>query len=405
MANYSKLKSKRGLYICKTVKRKNVDRYGELVVYISIFLNGVQGTRMINTGMKVKGENWYRGSFKGDNARYFNAQLHEIEQEIRMFYLGMPQKHNITPNEFVEFYKRGDYGVTVEDLLKIIVDLSINNGSKESTINKVNSDIKRIRRFLHLYDIKDISKFNQTILEDIGKHAIFKLGYKTSTVNQDLFKIVGAIRYLSDTGRINNTNHFRKFNLGKPVKKEHWSMTKKEIDKLLSYYNPELEGTDSNSKLNIALRWFLGMFYTGCNFDDMKHSFKFNDCLRSSEEGIRHFHFKRKKTGIDCYVPVIENKIEILQLFDGKHFNDFKNQYDLNYQLKKFSKLIKFRKVITSKIPRRSYGSIMIDLLGIDSVRVALGHKNRKTTENHYNVIQLKNHQSIWKEKNISSFL
>ncbi len=397
--NHKNLIVGKGLKISKKIVKCDTDKEGLSPIYLKVYLNNTEATKLIHSKIKVNPENWNRGYFVGKNANQLNEELSSKLQSIRNFYLKIPQKEFITANEFMVMYRSNSYGFSIDDLMQTIIDTSVNNNSKESTINKVKSDVKRIRTYFNNEDVTSLSDINQYHLEDWGKKAI-RNGYKTTTVSQDLFKVIGAIKYLVNTGKIINHHHFGKLRLGKPVKKEQWFLTEAEINKLLSYYRFELEGTKSNNKVNIALRWFLGMFYTGCNFDDMKHSFNYNECRKD-----KFFFFKRKKTHVNCCVPVQENRIEILKLFDGSHFKDFNKQVELNYQLSKISKALKFKRNITSKIARISYGSIMTPKMGIDSVRLALGHKNRITTENYYNVPDVEIYVKSWEQKNIFTTL
>ncbi|MFA6876491.1 MAG: site-specific integrase [Parabacteroides sp.] len=130
---------------------------------------------------------------------------------------------------------------------------------------------------------------------------------------------------------------------------------------------------------------FVFSTFTGTSFSDVVKLTDKN--IGSNNKGDKHLTFKRQKTGTECYVPLLDIPLKIIEKYRSERKSErlfnmttWSTMYE---NLGKMHKLCSLKESISYHQSRHNSG-ILITLLNdvpIETVAKMMGHKDLKTNE------------------------
>ena len=249
----------------------------------------------------------------------------------------------------------------------------------KSTCQKYYITRKLVADFmLYKYNLRDIpiKEINHQFISDFDAYLLSKCNYSKNNVITVLQKLRHIIEVaLSKEWIIRNPFKGYKMTWEKV---DRGYLTQSELEKLIdSQFDEE--------RLNRARDIFIFCAFTGLAFIDVKQLTK--NHIRSSIEGDLWIRGKRKKTGTDFNIPILNIPKMILEKYKGKTEGDFvlpvfSSNTHYNLLLKKMAKLCGITKNVSSHLARHTFATLTLTKgVSIESVSKMLGHTNINTTQ------------------------
>lgn len=235
-----------------------------------------------------------------------------------------------------------------------------------------------VKRFLRTkYNLSDISfqALDYSFIEAFDFYLRVQLKFKPNTI----IGIVGHLKIIAKRAvndGIITRNPFIGFSLeGEPLQPK--SITGQELNKIMT--------TPLDSPNRYLVRdIFLFSVFTGIAFSDIRDLTCNN--LVQAEDGVWWIHSKRRKTGTEFHVPLLELPLQIIEKYrglnkDGKMFVMLSCS-KTNGNLKKIAKICGIKRNITFHLARHSYASLITLSQGVpmETVSRMLGHRDLRAT-------------------------
>ena len=235
-----------------------------------------------------------------------------------------------------------------------------------------------VKRFLRTkYNLSDISfqALDYSFIEAFDFYLRVQLKFKPNTI----IGIVGHLKIIAKRAvndGIITRNPFIGFSLeGEPLQPK--SITGQELNKIMT--------TPLDSPNRYLVRdMFLFSVFTGIAFSDIRNLTCNN--LVQAEDGVWWIHSKRRKTGTEFHVPLLELPLQIIEKYrglnkDGKMFVMLSCS-KTNGNLKKIAKICGIKRNITFHMARHSYASLITLSQGVpmETVSRMLGHRDLRAT-------------------------
>ena len=235
-----------------------------------------------------------------------------------------------------------------------------------------------VKRFLRTkYNLSDISfqALDYSFIEAFDFYLRVQLKFKPNTI----IGIVGHLKIIAKRAvndGIITRNPFIGFSLeGEPLQPK--SITGQELNKIMT--------TPLDSPNRYLVRdIFLFSVFTGIAFSDIRDLTCNN--LVQAEDGVWWIHSKRRKTGTEFHVPLLELPLQIIEKYrglnkDGKMFVMLSCS-KTNGNLKKIAKICGIKRNITFHMARHSYASLITLSQGVpmETVSRMLGHRDLSAT-------------------------
>ena len=235
-----------------------------------------------------------------------------------------------------------------------------------------------VKRFLRTkYNLSDISfqALDYSFIEAFDFYLRVQLKFKPNTI----IGIVGHLKIIAKRAvndGIITRNPFIGFSLeGEPLQPK--SITGQELNKIMT--------TPLDSPNRYLVRdIFLFSVFTGIAFSDIRDLTCNN--LVQAEDGVWWIHSKRRKTGTEFHVPLLELPLQIIEKYrglnkDGKMFVMLSCS-KTNGNLKKIAKICGIKRNITFHMARHSYASLITLSQGVpmETVSRMLGHRDLRAT-------------------------
>lgn len=235
-----------------------------------------------------------------------------------------------------------------------------------------------VKRFLRTkYNLSDISfqALDYSFIEAFDFYLRVQLKFKPNTI----IGIVGHLKIIAKRAvndGIITRNPFIGFSLeGEPLQPK--SITGQELNKIMT--------TPLDSPNRYLVRdIFLFSVFTGIAFSDIRDLTCNN--LVQAEDGVWWIHSKRRKTGTEFHVPLLELPLQIIEKYrglnkDGKMFVMLSCS-KTNGNLKKIAKICGIKRNITFHMARHSYVSLITLSQGVpmETVSRMLGHRDLRAT-------------------------
>ena len=235
-----------------------------------------------------------------------------------------------------------------------------------------------LRRFLRTkYNLSDISfqALDYSFVEAFDFYLRVQLKFKPNTIVGIIGHLKIIIKRAINEGIITR-DPFVGFSLeGEPLQPK--SLTEQELLKIMK--------TPLDSPNRYLVRdMFLFSVFTGISFSDICNLTYSN--LVQAEDGVWWIHSKRRKTGTEFHVPLLELPLQIIEKYrglnkDGKMFVMLSCS-KTNGNLKKIAQICGIKRNITYHQGRHSYASLITLSQGVpmETVSRMLGHRDLRAT-------------------------
>lgn len=235
-----------------------------------------------------------------------------------------------------------------------------------------------LRCFLRTkYNLSDISfqALDYSFVEAFDFYLRVQLKFKPNTIVGIIGHLKIIIKRAINEGIITR-DPFAGFSLvGEPLQPK--SLTKQELHKIMT------TPLDSSNRY-LVRDMFLFSVFTGISFSDIRNLTYSN--LIQAEDGVWWIHSKRKKTGTEFHVPLMELPLQIIEKYrglnkDGKMFVMLSCS-KTNGNLKKIAQICGIKRNITYHQGRHSYASLITLSQGVpmETVSRMLGHRDLRAT-------------------------
>ena len=324
-----------------------------------------------------------RATGKSKAAAELNRKLDKISLSIHSHYKELlAKKENVSPEEvknafqgiaseqetLIGYCNRYNHQLTA----RIGVNITL------ESYKRYGVSFNHLRRFLRTkYNLSDISfqALDYSFVEAFDFYLRVQLKFKPNTIVGIIGHLKIIIKRAINEGIITR-DPFAGFSLvGEPLQPK--SLTKQELHKIMT--------TPLDTPNRYLVRdMFLFSVFTGISFSDIRNLTYSN--LIQAEDGVWWIHSKRKKTGTEFHVPLLELPLQIIEKYrglnkDGKMFVMLSCS-KTNGNLKKIARMCGIKRNITYHQARHSYASLITLSQGVpmETVSRMLGHRDLRAT-------------------------
>lgn len=233
------------------------------------------------------------------------------------------------------------------------------------------------------YNLSDISfqALDYSFIEAFDFYLRVQLKFKPNTIIGIVGNLKIIVKRALNDGIITR-NPFIGFSLeGEPLQPK--SITGQELNKIMT--------TPLDSPNRYLVRdMFLFSVFTGIAFSDIRN-LTYNN-LMQAEDGVWWIHSKRRKTGTEFHVPLLELPLQIIEKYRGLNKNGkmfvILSCSKTNGNLKKIAKICGIKRNITFHLARHSYASLITLSQGVpmETVSRMLGHRDLRATRTYAQV-------------------
>lgn len=324
-----------------------------------------------------------RATGKSKAATELNRELDKISLSIHSHYKELlSKKEDISAEEV----KKAFQGIASEQ--ETLIGYCNRYNQQLSARISINITLESYKRygvsFNHLcrflrtkYNLSDISfqALDYSFVEAFDFYLRVQLKFKPNTIVGIIGHLKIIIKRAINEGIITR-DPFVGFSLeGEPLQPK--SLTKQELHKIMT--------TPLDTPNRYLVRdMFLFSVFTGISFSDIRNLTYSN--LTQAEDGVWWIHSKRKKTGTEFHVPLLELPLQIIEKYrglnkDGKMFVMLSCS-KTNGNLKKIARICGIKRNITYHQGRHSYASLITLSQGVpmETVSRMLGHRDLRAT-------------------------
>ncbi|MFI3293843.1 MAG: site-specific integrase [Rikenellaceae bacterium] len=228
------------------------------------------------------------------------------------------------------------------------------------------------------YEVDDIklNRLNLRFLEDLMLFLRGEKGQSVATANGHAISLKRVVKRAINQGTLRKDPFVGyKFEVVPP---ECRHQTEEELRKLMT--------ADIKSKaLCFSRDMFIFSTFTGTSFSDIV---KLTDkSIGVNSKGDMYLKFNRQKTKTECYVPLLDIPLQIIEKYRGERRSDklfnvttWSTMYE---NLGKMQKLCGLKEPISYHQSRHNFGTLvtLLNNVPIESVAKMMGHRDLKTTE------------------------
>ncbi len=228
------------------------------------------------------------------------------------------------------------------------------------------------------YEVDDIklNRLNLRFLEDLMLFLRGEKGQSVATANGHAISLKRVVKRAINQGTLRKDPFIGyKFEVVPP---ECRHQTEEDLRKLMT--------ADIKSKaLCFSRDMFIFSTFTGTSFSDIVKLTDKNIGVNS--RGEKYLTFNRQKTKTECYVPLLDIPLQIIEKYRGERRSDrlfnmttWSTMYE---NLGKMQKLCGLREPISYHQSRHNFGTLvtLLNNVPIESVAKMMGHRDLKTTE------------------------
>lgn len=228
------------------------------------------------------------------------------------------------------------------------------------------------------YGVEDIEliKLNLRFLEDMMLFLRGEKGLSVNTANGVAISLKRVIKCAINQGTLRKDPFVGyKFDVVPP---ECRHQIEEDLHKLMT--------TEIKSKaLCFSRDMFIFSTFTGTSFSDVVKLTDKN--IGINNKGDKHLTFKRQKTGTECYVPLLDIPLKIIEKYRSERKSErlfnmttWSTMYE---NLGKMQKLCSLKEPISYHQSRHNFGTLitLLNDVPIETVAKMMGHKDLKTTE------------------------
>jgi len=330
---------------------------------------------------------------KGNDSKRINIRLEELKKEIERNYQKDIERHGYVTADGVKnaIQGVGSEGVT---LLKefLLMKEEIKNGigitHAQKTYYRYGNAYNVIRDFLkYKYNVDDIefSRINKQFMEDFHFYLLTVRNFATYTL-QNYIRFVKHTVERAVNKEIIYRNPVRRFYTDGRKSSRRW-ISREDLCTILA--KPH-----SVKNVNKVRNLFIFSVFTGLAYADI-YNLKWSD-IRKDKNGYTWIFKDRTKTTTECYIPLLDIPLSIIESFKGKKNTDkvfdFFCYTTMNRHLMTLQKFYNFKHPLTFHQGRHSWATTICLSNGvpIETVSRTMGHRSIKTTQIYAEVTNMK---------------
>lgn len=256
---------------------------------------------------------------------------------------------------------------------------SIGITKERSTYKHYQCSYQSLKRFIkYKYDVEDIAfeNLSYSFVEDFDFYLRVNVGMSSETVEKRVRNLKRIVRRAVNK-EIIRRNPFTDFRTRKPEASRKW-LSKEDLDKIM-------QTPIEHKGVNLVRNLFIFSVFTGLAYTDIRN-LKWDEIV-TDKEGTKWIRQKRKKTGTEACIPLMDIPLSILEKHgmpeeNGKVFNV--GTYSLIvFYLEDLRKACKLKTHLTYHQGRHSWGTqiCLTNGVSIETLSRTMGHRDISTTQ------------------------
>lgn len=330
---------------------------------------------------------------KGSECKRINIRLDELKREIEQYY-----QKDIERNGYVtaESIKNAIQGIGTNEitllkefaLMKEEIKNSIGITHTQGTYYRYGNAYNVISDFLkYKYGVNDIefSRINKQFMEDYHFYLLTVRNFSTYTIQN-------YVRFLKHTieravnKEIIYRNPVRRFYADGRKSSRRW-ISREDLSTILTTPHPV-------KNVNKVRNLFIFSAFTGLAYADI-YNLKWSD-IKTDKDGHTWIYKDRTKTTTECYIPLLDIPLSIIENFKGKKNTDkvfdFFCYTTMSTHLTALQKFYKFKNPLTFHQGRHTWATTICLSNGvpIETLSRTMGHRSIRTTQIYAEVTNMK---------------
>ncbi len=330
---------------------------------------------------------------KENECKRINIRLNELKKEIELYY-----QKDIERNGYVtaEGVKNAIQGIGTNEvtllkefaLMKEEIKNSIGITHTLKTYYRYGNAYNVIRDFLkYKYGVNDIefSRVNKQFMEDYHFYLLTVRNFATYTIQN-------YVRFLKHTieravnKEIILRNPVRRFYADGRKSSRRW-ISREDLNTILATPHPV-------KNVNKVRNLFIFATFTGLAYVDI-YNLKWSD-IKTDKDGHKWIFKQRTKTTTECYIPLLDIPLSIIEKFKGRKNTDkvfdFFEYSTVNRHLNTLQKFYQLKSHLTFHQARHSWATTICLSNGvpIETLSRTMGHRSIKTTQIYAEVTNMK---------------
>jgi integrase len=333
------------------------------------------------------------GCCLGKEGKRINIRLDELKKEIEQYYQKDIERSGYVTAEGI---KNAIQGIGTNEvmflkeftLMKEEIKSGIGITHTQKTYYRYGNAYNVIRDFIkYKYDVDDIefSRINKQFMEDYHFYLLTVRNFSTYTIQN-------YVRFLKHTieravnKEIIYRNPVRRYYADGRKSSRRW-ISREDIDTILAKPHPV-------KNVNKVRNLFIFSTFTGLAYADI-YNLKWSD-IHTDKHGYKWIFKDRTKTTTECYIPLLDIPLSIIENFKGKKNTDkvfdFFCYGTMNLHLKTLQKFYGLKKDLTFHQARHTWATTICLSNGvpIETLSRTMGHRSIKTTQIYAEVTNMK---------------
>lgn len=316
--------------------------------------------------------------------KVIKRKLEEFKTDISSHYNFQIERNGYVTAESLKNAIQG-IGVTQPMLLKEYelhneeVRQSIGITKVQSTYKHYVCSYQSLKRFIqYKYEKEDIAfeSLTYSFIEDFDFYLRVNVGMSSETVEKRIRNLKRIVRRAINK-EIIRRNPFADFKTQKPEASRKW-LSKEDLDKIM-------QTPVEHKGVNLVRNLFVFSAFTGLSYADIR-KLKWDEII-TDKDGIKWIRQKRKKTGTEACIPLMDIPLSILQ----KHGMPKENNRVFNvgtyslivFYLEDLRKACKLKTHLTYHQARHTWATqiCLSNGVSIETLSRTMGHQNISTTQ------------------------
>jgi len=334
-----------------------------------------------------------QGCCTGKENKRINIRLNELKKEIEHCYQKSVEKNGYVTAEGI---KNAIQGVGTNEVMLLkefaLMKEEIKNGigitHAQKTYYRYGNAYNVIRDFLkYKYDVDDIefSKINKQFMEDYHFYLLTVRNFAT-------YSIQNYVRFLKHTieravnKEIIYRNPVRKYYADGRKSSRRW-ISREDLSTIMAKPHPK-------KNVNKVRNLFILSCFTGLAYADI-YNLKWSD-IHTDKNGYKWIFKDRTKTTTECYIPLLDIPLSIIENFKGEKNTDkvfdFFCYTTMNTHLKTLKDFYGLKKELTYHVARHTWATTIClsNSVPIETLSRTMGHRSIKTTQIYAEVTNMK---------------
>ncbi|OUV41488.1 MAG: hypothetical protein CBC71_05300 [Rhodobacteraceae bacterium TMED111] len=376
---------KKELGIWSYLKKDKINSLGECPIYLRVYYQKKRFEK--STGLKSTIINWCtirQASLIDDTINFeIFKQKKEIDQYLTHLKL---ENQYLSPTEFRNaVINRNKPLLLIKYVSDYVIKMKKSGRYNMGTIGVYSSMSNHLKNYLESEGLSDLSitELKSTIIYRFRDYLLSNTKNSNNGAICIILNLKTVINSAIDLGFI-KTSPFSNVRL-KKTPFERGYLTNQEIE--------TLENIDLSAKLDRVRDMFVFSCYTGLSFIDVSLLRKHH--IVNDKNGDSWIRTRRKKTGVECNIPLLKKPNAILEKHKNidinRAFKKISNQ-KTNQYLKDIAKISGIQKNLTFHLARHTFATTITlnNDVPIETVSKLLGHRKITTTQIYARVLDSK---------------